>query len=92
MNKKFNINTFNEILMKCIPAKKRKELLENELQTAYALKIEAMEKLVECLNHGNTYEEILQKINNIDSNCNEVAKMLEACVDYEERGDNNDTE
>lgn len=92
MNKKFNINTFNEILMKCIPAKKRKELLEIELQTAYALKIEAMEKLVECLNHGNTYEEILQKINNIDSNCNEIAKMLEACVDYEERGDNNDTE
>lgn len=92
MNKKININTFNEILMKCISAKKRKELLEIELQTAYALKIEAMEKLVERLNHGNTYEEILQKINNIDSNCNEVAKMLEACVDYEERGDNNDTE
>ena len=92
MNKKLTINTFNEILMKCIPAKKRKELLEIELQTAYARKIEVMEKLVECLNHGNTYEEILQKINNIDSNCNEVAKMLEACVDYEERGDNNDTE
>ena len=47
--------------MKCIPAKKRKELLEIELQTAYARKIEVMEKLVECLNHGNTYEEILQK-------------------------------
>ena len=62
MNKKLTINTFNEILMKCIPAKKRKELLEIELQTAYALKIEAMEKLVECLNHGNTYEEILQKL------------------------------
>ena len=71
--------------MKCIPAKKRKELLEIELQTAYALKIEAMEKLVECLNHGNTYEEILQKINNIDSNCNEIAKMLETCEDFEER-------
>ena len=92
MNKKFNINTFNEILMKCIPAKKRKELLEIELQTAYALKIEAMEKLVECLNHGNTYEEILQKINNIDSNCDKIAKMLETCEGYEERGDNNDTE
>ena len=61
MNKKLTINTFNEILMKCIPAKKRKELLEIELQTAYARKIEVMEKLVECLNHGNTYEEILQK-------------------------------
>ena len=56
MNKKLTINTFNEILMKCIPAKKRKELLEIELQTAYARKIEVMEKLVECLNHGNTYE------------------------------------
>lgn len=85
MNKKFTTNTFNEILMKCIPAKKRKELLEIELQTAYALKIEAMEKLVECLNHGNTYEEILQKINNIDSNCNEIAKMLETCEGFEEK-------
>ena len=65
--------------------KKRKELLEIELQTAYALKIEAMEKLVECLNHGNTYEEILQKINNIDSNCNEIAKMLETCKGFEEK-------
>ena len=85
MNKKFTTNTFNEILMKCIPAKKRKELLEIELQTAYALKIEAMEKLVECLNHGNTYEEILQKINNIDSNCNEIAKILETCEGFEEK-------
>ena len=85
MNKKFNINTFNEILMKCIPAKKRKELLEIELQTAYARKIEVMEKLVECLNHGNNYEEILQKINNIDSNCNEIAKMLETCEGFEEK-------
>ena len=85
MNKKLTINTFNEILMKCIPAKKRKELLEIELQTAYALKIEAMEKLVECLNHGNNYEEILQKINNIDSNCNEIAKMLETCEGFEEK-------
>ena len=85
MNKKFTTNTFNEILMKCIPAKKRKELLEIELQTAYALKIEAMEKLVECLNHGNTYEEILQKINNIDSNFNEIAKMLETCEGFEEK-------
>ena len=85
MNKKININTFNEILMKCISAKKRKELLEIELQTAYARKIEVMEKLVECLNHGNTYEEILQKINNIDSNCNEIAKMLETCEGFEEK-------
>ena len=65
--------------------KKRKELLEIELQTAYARKIEVMEKLVECLNHGNTYEEILQKINNIDSNCNEIAKMLETCEGFEEK-------
>lgn len=65
--------------------KKRKELLEIELQTAYARKIEVMEKLVECLNHGNTYEEILQKINNIDSNCNEIAKMLETCKGFEEK-------
>lgn len=65
--------------------KKRKELLEIELQTAYARKIEVMEKLVECLNHGNNYEEILQKINNIDSNCNEIAKMLETCEGFEEK-------
>ena len=88
MNKKLTINTFNEILMKCIPAKKRKELLEIELQTAYARKIEVMEELVACLNRGNAYEEILQIINNIDSNCDKIAKMLEACEDYEERGSN----
>lgn len=29
MNKKFNINTFNEILMKCIPAKKKKRTVRN---------------------------------------------------------------
>ena len=85
MNKKLTINTFNEILMKCIPAKKRKELLEIELQTAYARKIEVMEELVACLNRGNAYEEILQIINNIDSNCDKIAKMLETCEGFEEK-------
>lgn len=85
MNRKLNIDSFNGILMKHLPAESRKDLLEVELKVAYSLKIEVMEDLVECLNNGDAYEGVLQKINNIDSACDKIGKMLKACAEAKQQ-------
>ena len=75
--KKLNIETFNELLMKAIPKEKQEELLKIELQTAYGMKIEAMEELVKRLNSHSPYHDVLQKVNNIDSSCNRLAEIID---------------
>ena len=88
-----NLESFNEILMKAIPKEKHKELIEIELSTAYQMKICEMENLVDLLNltHGNRptqtawadINKLLQRINNIDSNCNALGEKLEMFKDGE---------
>ena len=77
MNNKLNLESFNEILFKAIDNDKHIELLEIELQTAYLMEVQKMEELVCLINKGETYQETLKQVNNIDSNCNLLAEMLE---------------
>lgn len=77
MNNKLNLESFNEILFKAIDNDKHIELLEIELQTAYLMKVQKMEELVCSINKGEPYQETLKQVNNIDSNCNLLAEMLE---------------
>ena len=77
MNNKLNLESFNEILFKAIDNDKHIELLEIELQTAYLMKVQKMEELVFLINKGEPYQETLKQVNNIDSNCNSLAEMLE---------------
>ena len=76
MSKTLNLETFNEILFEAIPEEKRAELLAVELESAYAMKIEAMEELVVRLNAGEDYKEQLREVNNIDRSCDTLAAML----------------
>lgn len=88
-----NLESFNDILMKAFPKEKHKELIEVELYTAYKMKICEMENLIDLLNltHGkrptqtawNEISKQLQRINNIDSNCNALEEMLEMFKDGE---------
>lgn len=88
-----NLESFNEILMKAIPKEKHKELIEIELSTAYQMKICEMENLVDLLNltHGNRptqtawadINKLLQRINNIDSNCDALGETLRTFKDGE---------
>lgn len=77
MNNKLNLDSFNEILFNAIDNDKHIELLEIELQTAYLMKVHKMEELVCLINKGEPYQETLKQVNNIDSNCNLLAEMLE---------------
>lgn len=77
MNNKLNLESFNEILFKAIDDDKHIELLEHELQTAYLMKVQKMEELVCLINKLEPYQETLKQVNNIDSNCDLLAKMLE---------------
>ena len=76
-NKKLNLENFNELLMECIPKEKHRDLLMAEISSAYAMKVEAMEELVECLNQHRPYRDELKKVNNIDLNLNWLNEMLE---------------
>ena len=76
-NEKLNLENFNKLLMECIPKEKHGELLMAEISSAYAMKVEAMEKLVECLNQHRPYRDELKKVNNIDLNLDWLIEMLE---------------
>lgn len=77
MNKTLNLDTFNQILFGAIKEEHHIELLQIELETAMYSKIQEMEKLVDALNNNMPYQKILKTINNIDSNCDLLARKIE---------------
>lgn len=77
MNKTLNLDTFNQILFGAIKEEHHIELLQIELETAMYSKIQEMEKLVDALNDNMPYHKILKTINNIDSNCDLLARKIE---------------
>ena len=70
-----NIEAFNRIL--CDAGVPREELLVMELQTAYSLKIQKMEELVAAINTNGCIRNIMDTINNIDSNLDKIGNELE---------------
>lgn len=77
MNNKLNLESFNDILFKCIDKEKHIEMIECELSYAYSMKVQKMEELVCLLNKGEPYQETLKHVNNIDSSCDSLAEILE---------------
>ena len=77
MNKTLNLDTFNQILFDAIKEEHHIELLQIALETAMYSKIQEMEKLVDALNNNIPYHKILKTINNIDSNCDLLARKIE---------------
>lgn len=77
MNKKLNLETFNEILFGAMEETNHIKLLEIELETAMWQEFQEMLKLVDALNNNRPYHEILKTINNIDSNCEYLSKKID---------------
>lgn len=77
MSKTLNLETFNQILFGAIKEEHHIELLKIELETAMYSKIQEMEKLVDALNGNLPYQKILKTINNIDINCDLLARKIE---------------
>lgn len=87
MKKELNLETFNDILFGAMkPDTKKSDLLAKELELAYGIKVQAMEKLVDALNSNKDYANILKKVNTIDDNCGVLGDMLEK-AEAEERED-----
>jgi hypothetical protein len=82
---KLNLDTFNEILFSAFKEQSPQnmlELLSVEIQSAYAMKIDQMEKVIADLNNGRPYHQNLQLVNNIDSNLDSLAEKVDKI--YEE--------
>ena len=83
MGKQLNLDTLNEILFGAFkeqtPAAML-ELLTVELQSAMAMKIEAMEDVIKDLNRGKPYQQNLKKVNNIDSNLDSLGGKIEKLI------------
>ena len=80
MGKKLNMDTFNEILfgaMKDQGPRGKRDLLLGELQMAYNVKIQSMEKVIDDLNKGLPYHKDLTLVNNVDSNLNAMGRQIE---------------
>ena len=79
MGKKMDLETFNEILFsafKELSPKALHDLYVMELNTAYGIKIQCMEKVINDLNEGLPYHENLQEVNNVDSNLDRLHEKI----------------
>ena len=84
---KLNLDTFNEILFSAFKDEHQNpqgmlELLSMEIQAAYGMKIDQMEKVIDDLNNGRPYHENLRLVNNIDSNIDSLVEKVDKI--YEE--------
>ena len=80
MAKTLNLDSFNEIIFgafKDQSPRAKAELLAVEIQTAYAMKIQQMEKVIENLNEGRPYHRDLELVNNIDRNLDRLSAQLD---------------
>lgn len=79
MGKKMDLETFNEILFSAFKEQSTKalhDLYVMELDMAYGIKIQYMEKVINDLNEGLPYNENLQKVNNVDSNLDRLHEKI----------------
>lgn len=76
-----NIDTYNEILFTALKddgPRGKAELLINEINFAYGMKIAAMEAVIDALNKRLPYHRELEQVNNIDTSCDRLNERLEA--------------
>ena len=79
MGKKMDLETFNEILFSAFKEQSPKalhDLYVMELNTAYGIKIQCMEKVINDLNEGLPSHENLQEVNNVDSNLDRLHEKI----------------
>lgn len=88
MSEKLDLETFNRILMGAMKEESHLEFLKIELEAAMWSKIQEMEKLVDALNSNMPYHKILKTINNIDSNCDYLARKIDELSGSEESDKN----
>ena len=77
---KLNIGTFNEVLFTALKDNSPKgkiDLLKAELSIAYAMKIEAMEKVIHALEDGRDYMQEMERLRNIDRSCDTLGNMID---------------
>ncbi len=77
---KLNIGTFNEVLFTALKDNSPKgkiDLLKAELSVVYAMKIEAMEKVIHALEDGRDYMQEMERLRNIDRSCDTLKNMID---------------
>lgn len=90
MNRELNLDTFNQLIVQAMKHEaKKSELFLNELQLVMSIRLSATDDLIDALNNGNDYHEILDKINTIDSNAYHIAEMYQKALEEEENEENN---
>lgn len=83
MGKQLNLETFNEILFGAFKEQtpeNKYELLMVELQSGMMTKIEVMEDVIRDLNNGKPYHQNLEKVNNVNSNLDALAKQIDELI------------
>lgn len=85
MNRELNLDLLNQLIVQAMkPDAKKSELFLNELQLVMSIRLNATDDLIDALNNGEDYHEILDKINTIDSNADHLAEMYQKALEEEE--------
>ena len=77
---KLNIETFNEVLFTALKdnsPKGKLDLLKAELSMVYAMKIEAMETVMDAIENGRDYMQEMERLRNIDRSCDTLGNMID---------------
>ena len=77
---KLNIETFNEVLFTALKdnsPKGKLDLLKAELSMVYAMKIEAMETVMDAIENGRGYMQEMERVRNIDRSCDTLNNMID---------------
>lgn len=91
MNRELNLDTFNQLIFQAMkPDAKKSELLLHELQLVMSIRLSTTDDLIDALNNGNDYHEILDKINTIDSKADHLAEMYQKALEEEEEAQKGD--
>lgn len=90
MNRELNLDTFNQLIFQAMkPEARKSELLLDEFQLVMGIRLRATDDLIDALNNGNDYHEILEKINTIESNADHIAELYQKALEEEENEENN---
>ena len=85
MDRELNLDTFNQLIFQAMkPEAKKSELFLNELQLVMSIRQDALDDLIEALNNGGDYHEVLDNINNINSSADYLYAMYKKALEDEE--------
>lgn len=85
MNKELNLDVLNEMICQAMGDEvKKSDLIMHELTLAMAIRLDAVDDLINVLNSGKDYSDALDRVNTIDTNTDRLGAKYEQALKDED--------